>query len=433
MPGIAITGLQWGDEGKGKVIDALASEADMVVRFQGGANAGHTVWVEGQKYVLHLVPSGVLYPNKTCVIGSGVVVDLESFVEELDGLKAQGIDTSRIFLSDRAHIVFPFHKRLDEAREGAAKDAAIGTTKRGIGPCYADKVSRIGLRVIELYDEKTFRLRLERLVKEKNAVLEHVYGAEPMAFDPIFERSLELAKRIKDQVCDTGLMLQQAIRRRERILFEGAQGVMLDVDHGTYPYVTSSSSSINGVSAGAGVPFTAVDSAIGVLKAYCTRVGDGPFPTEIHGEDGDALREAGGEYGATTGRPRRCGHLDLLQIRYAVNLCGVRGLALTKLDVLRGRKELKVCVAYKHGNELLTDFPSDTALLERCEPVYRSLPGFDVDISNASGLQDMPAELRRYLDVIEANAGVPVILLSTGPQRSQLLHRGHGEHLWERK
>lgn len=431
MPGVAVIGLQWGDEGKGKVIDNLAQDAEHVVRYQGGANAGHTIYVGDEKYVLHVVPAGVLQ-DKSCVIGNGVVVDLEGLCKELDELEARGVKTDQVYLSDRAHVVFPFHKRLDEAREMAASDEnKIGTTKRGIGPCYADKVARVGIRVAELYDKELFKKRLQRLVDEKNMILSNVYKQDPIDFDEVYESSLKLAEKLKDRVRDTGVILQEAVRKDERVLFEGAQGVMLDVDHGTYPYVTSSNASVCGITAGAGVPPKAISTSIGVIKAYCTRVGDGPFPTELHGEEGEELRQAGSEFGATTGRPRRCGHLDLLQVRYAVNLCGVRGLALTKLDILSGKKKIKVTIAYECEGQIITEFPASLDLLQKCKPVYRELDGFTEDISEVKSLEDLPYNARRYIEFIEANAGIPVIFLSTGPKRSQFFRRGHGEQLWE--
>lgn len=430
MSGVAITGLQWGDEGKGKIIDCLALEADIVCRYQGGQNAGHTIWVGDEKTVLHIVPSGVLYPGKVCVIGNGTVIDLEGLSAELQGLEGRGVDTSEVYVSERAHIVFPFHKRLDGARERARAGGKIGTTKRGIGPCYADKASRRGLRVVELYHERTFRERLEFLIKEKNAILEGVYGEEGFSFDEIYARFRELAEELRPRIRDTGRLLQDAMRQDQRILFEGAQGVMLDVDHGTYPFVTSSNASVCGIPSGAGVPPSVVTSSIGVVKAYTTRVGEGPFPTELDGERGEALRSAGKEFGATTGRPRRCGWLDLLQVRYSVNLCGVKGLAMTKLDVLSGLDKLKVAIAYERGGEILTDFPASLEVLAESKPLYRELPGFSCDFDAVEALEDLPREARDYIGFVEAHTGVPVVMVSTGPQRAQMFRRGHAEDLW---
>lgn len=432
MSGIAVTGLQWGDEGKGKIIDTLAADAEVVVRYQGGANAGHTLQVGEQHLVLHLVPSGVLYPGKTCLIGNGVAVDLAALIEELEKLENQGIETERVFLSDRAHLVFPFHKLLDEAREAAKADAKIGTTKRGIGPCYADKASRTGIRVVELFDKNHFHKRLRQLCTEKNALLQHVYQRDTVNFEELYESHLGLAEIIRDRVTDTGLMLQNYGRQRARILFEGAQGAMLDVDHGTYPYVTSSNSSACGIPSGAGLPPTIVTNSIGVMKAYSTRVGAGPFPTEMAGKDHDSLQQAGKEFGATTHRPRRCGHLDMLQIRYAVGLGGMTGIALTKLDILSQVSELKIAVAYDIDGQIITDFPADTEALARAKPIYRSMPSFDEDIQGVRALEDLPAQARQYIEFIEANAGIPVVILSIGPGRDQLFKRGHGECLWSR-
>lgn len=431
MPGVAITGLQWGDEGKGKVIDALAAEADIIVRHQGGANAGHTIHVEDEKYVLHIVPAGVLYGGKACVIGNGCVVDLVSFHAELEALEARGIDTEKVYLSERAHLVMPYHRALDEAREASVRaDRKIGTTKRGIGPAYADKAARTGLRVVELFNENAFKRRLEFVLREKNAVLEHVYGVKPLEFEPIFESHRKLARELRRRVIDSSSFLQDAVRRDERILYEGAQGVMLDVDHGTYPYVTSSNSSIPGIPAGAGVAPNAVARGIGVLKAYTTRVGEGPFPTELTDEAGETLRRLGQEFGATTGRPRRCGFLDLLQVRYATALCGVRGLALTKLDVLKGIETLRVAVAYEYEGRIMTDFPADLEVLGRVRPVFRDLPGFQEDITEVDSLEDLPENARGFLEFVEAQVGVPVVFLSTGPKRSQFFRRGQAENVW---
>lgn len=432
MSGIAVTGLQWGDEGKGKIIDTLAADAEVVVRYQGGANAGHTLQVGEQHFVLHLVPSGVLYPGKTCLIGNGVAVDLAALIAELEKLENQGIETERVFLSDRAHLVFPFHKLLDEAREAVKADSKIGTTKRGIGPCYADKASRIGIRVVELFDKNHFHKRLGQLCTEKNALLQHVYQRDTVNFEELYESHLGLAEIIRDRVTDTGLMLQNYGRQRARILFEGAQGAMLDLDHGTYPYVTSSNSSACGIPSGAGLPPTIVTNSIGVMKAYSTRVGAGPFPTEMVGADHDSLQQAGKEFGATTHRPRRCGHLDMLQIRYAVGLGGMTGIALTKLDILSQVSELKIAVAYDIDGQIITDFPADAAALARAKPIYRSMPSFDEDIQGVRALEDLPARARQYIEFIEANAGIPVVILSIGPGRDQLFKRGHGECLWSR-
>lgn len=428
MPSATVLGLQWGDEGKGKVIDALAREAKLVVRYQGGANAGHTVHAEGKKYVFHLIPTGVLWPGVTSVIGNGVVVDAPALVAELDELRAQGVDAARtLVLSDRAHVVFPYHKALDEAREGSRdKDGGrIGTTKRGIGPCYADKASRIGIRVVDLYDVRRFPELLRRNLDEKNAILKHLYNRAPLEFEPIREQYSLAAQKLKPLVQDASVLVQKALAADERVLFEGAQGAMLDLDHGTYPFVTSSSTLTDGVSPGAGVPPASVGRTLGVLKAYTTRVGEGPSPSEIEGDQGKKLREAGGEYGATTGRPRRTGWLDLVQLRHAVALSGTHELVLTKLDVLAGMGPIKACVAYEHQGKKLDRVPADISVLEACRPVYEEVPGFQGPIDKTS-FERFPTEARRYIEFIEKRVGIPVSFISTGPERDAFIKRGSG-------
>ena len=423
MPSATVIGLQWGDEGKGKVIDALAREAQLVVRYQGGANAGHTVHADGKKYIFHLVPTGVLWPGVRSVIGPGVVVDAPALVGEIEELAAQKVDVMKTLLvSDRAHVVFPYHKALDEAREGRG-GGKIGTTKRGIGPCYSDKSSRIGIRIVDLYDDQRFGELLRRNLDEKNAILKHLYGRAPLEFDPIREQYAEAATRLRSIVGDGPALVQQALAKGERVLFEGAQGAMLDLDHGTYPYVTSSSTLTDGVSAGAGVPPTASGRSLGVLKAYTTRVGEGPFPTEIPGEQGQKLREAGGEYGATTGRPRRTGWLDLVQLHYAVELSGTQALVLTKLDVLAGMGPLKVCVAYECRGKRIDRVPADIQMLEECRPVYEELPGFEGPIDKSS-FEKFPENAKRYIDYVEKKLGVSMSYISTGPERDAFIRRG---------
>lgn len=426
MPGATVIGLQWGDEGKGKVIDALAREAQLVVRYQGGANAGHTVYANGKKYVFHLVPTGVLWPGVRSLVGPGVVVDAPALVAEIDEIAQHGLDaTHSLFLSDRAHVVFPYHKALDEAREGGrGKDAGrIGTTKRGIGPCYSDKASRIGIRVVDLYDDKRFAELLRRNLDEKNAILKHLYGRAPLEFDPIREQYTQAATRLRPFVKDGPALVQEALARNERVLFEGAQGAMLDLDHGTYPFVTSSSTLTDGVAAGAGVPPSSVGRVLGVLKAYTTRVGEGPFPSEIPGEHGQKLREAGGEYGATTGRPRRTGWLDLVQLRHAIALSGTNGLVMTKLDVLAGMGPIKVCTAYECRGKKLDRVPADVNMLEECRPILEELPGFAGHLDKTDYAR-FPVEAQRYLDYVEKQLGVPVAYISTGPERDAFIRRG---------
>jgi len=423
MPSATIVGLQWGDEGKGKVLDALAAEAGYVVRFQGGGNAGHTVIAGGEKYVLHHVPTGILYPGVTCVIGNGTVLDLVTLRGELDGLAERDLPLDGVKISSRAHVVFPYHKALDEARELARSEGAkIGTTKRGIGPCYADKAARTGLRVADLYDPPRFAERLRRNLDEKNAILCHLFRRPPLEFEPIHDATLAAAEALRPYVADTTGLVQGAVARGEAVLFEGAQGVMLDLDHGTYPYVTSSSASTAGVMAGAGVPAAALGRVLGVAKAYTTRVGSGPFPTEL--EDGERLRTLGREFGATTGRPRRCGWLDLVQLRYAVALSGAHGVVLTKLDTLSGYGPLKLAVAYESGGRRLDRPPADAGAWDAIEPVFEELPGFpEGSVRGAGDYADLPAPARAYVERIEEHLGVPVVLISTGPEREALVWR----------
>jgi adenylosuccinate synthase len=426
MPSAAVIGLQWGDEGKGKVIDALAREADLVVRYQGGANAGHTVHANGQKYVFHLVPTGALWPQAMSVIGPGVVVDAPALVGEIEELRAKGV-SGKLVVSQRCHVVMPYHKALDEAREGShgKESGRIGTTKRGIGPCYADKASRIGIRIVDLSDEKRFCELLKRNLDEKNAILKHLYGRAELAFEPIRDRYLDAAAALRPYVGDASALVQGGLAQGKRVLFEGAQGAMLDLDHGTYPYVTSSSTLTDGISAGAGVPPTAVGRTLGVLKAYTTRVGEGPFPTELTGGLGDRLREAGGEYGATTGRPRRTGWLDLVQLGYAARLSGTTGLVLTKLDILAGLGTIKVCVAYDLHGARVSDLPASVGDLEAVKPIYEELPGFEGTLDGTDAGK-FPKAARDYLDFLEKRLGIPVAYISTGPGRDQLIQRGAG-------
>lgn len=415
-----IVGLQWGDEGKGKVIDHLAAKAEMVVRYQGGGNAGHTVIADGKKHVFHLVPTGILYPEVACVIGNGTVVDLQTLAGEIASLKEQEIPTGGLKLSDRAHVVFPYHKALDEAREAKRSgDDKIGTTKRGIGPCYADKASRTGIRVADLYHPERFAERLRHVLDEKNAVLTHLYQRPPLDYASIYEAYLELAEVMRPYVADTGALINQALRGGQRVLFEGAQGVMLDLDHGTYPYVTSSSASSAGASAGSGVGPGVLHTVLGIAKAYTTRVGGGPFPSELTCERGEALRQKGHEFGATTGRPRRCGWLDLVQLRYGAEIAGVTGIVLTKLDTLAGVGDLEVVTAYRWGGETRDRPPAHETDWEQTEVVTEKVAGMpgDFDYNGARTREELPQEARDYLQLIEDRTGVPIVAISTGPER----------------
>ncbi len=423
MSTLVLVGAQWGDEGKGKIVDCLAEAADMVVRYQGGANAGHTVVVKGREYKLHLVPSGLLN-HKVCVIGNGVVVDPAQLLSEMDRLAAEGFDVGRLYLSDCAHVILPYHKRLDAVEEDRRGDRKIGTTGRGIGPAYRDKFSRTGIRMADLLDAAVFREQLAAHLEQVNTFLERVYDQEPLHFAEVLESYIGYAERLRPHVTDTSLLVNRAIDAGQRVLFEGAQGTLLDIDHGTYPYVTSSSPTAGGACIGAGVGPTRIGRVIGVAKAYATRVGDGPFPTEIEGAEGDWLRERGREYGTTTGRPRRCGWLDLVALRYAARVNGLSGLALTKLDTLGGLDRVRVCVAYECDGRRLEEWPHNTALLARCRPVYVDLPGWSEDVGGVRRLEDLPVAARDYVTFVEEHAGLSMSIISVGPDRDQTILRG---------
>ncbi|MCP4772351.1 MAG: adenylosuccinate synthase [Planctomycetes bacterium] len=422
MPSTAVIGLQWGDEGKGKVIDSLAADADLVVRFAGGNNAGHTVWVGQDKYVLHLIPGGILHEGKTNLIGRGVVVDLEALIEEIDGLKERGVPVEeRLRIDGRVHVIFPYHCQIDGLVETWRGEGRIGTTGRGIGPAYADKVARTGIRLADVLEAETFEARLRAALAEKTAIMSKVYGVEPEPYDDLFEKTRALAERLRPLVVDGGDLARKAHQAGQSILFEGAQGVMLDLDAGTYPYVTSSWTGVAGIAGGAGFPPNRIDRSLAVSKAYCTRVGEGPFPSELHCETGQQLRDQGNEYGATTGRPRRCGWFDALQARYSCALNGLDGVFVTNLDVLSGFEEISVCVAYElpDGTQV-TDYPAELGSINEIKPVFQSLPGWSEDITQATCLEDLPPACRDYVAFIEKQMQVPVICLSVGPGRTQM-------------
>lgn len=420
-----VVGVQWGDEGKGRVVDVLASEAGAVVRYQGGANAGHTVVVGDEKYVFHLLPSGILYPGKTCVIGNGVVMDPDTLFEELDGLAARGRKTARLVISHAAHVVMPYHKIIDKLAEGArSQDVKIGTTGRGIGPCYADKYERIGIRAEDLVNPEVLKGKLSRALDLKNAVLTKIYGAEPIDFSEIYEKALKWGERLAPMLGDAFLEIDDTISSGKNVLFEGAQATLLDIDHGTYPFVTSSSPCAGGACTGAGVGPSRIDRAIGVAKAYCTRVGEGPFPTEDMGETGEKLRQRGGEFGATTGRPRRCGWCDLVAVDYAVKVNGLDGLALTKLDVLDDFDEIKICVEYDIDGQIRKTFPSSCTELAKAKPVYETLRGWKCDISKCRSFEELPEAARNYVKYVEERAGIPVLLIGVGAGREDTIRRG---------
>lgn len=419
-----IIGAQWGDEGKGRVVDALGSRVDIFARYQGGANAGHTVVVDGQKYVFHLLPSGMLYPGKICIVGNGVVIDPDQLLNELKELQDQGKDRARLVISGAAHIVMPYHKMLDKAQENIrGKGRKIGTTGRGIGPAYVDKYSRCGVRVEDLLSGDALREKLECNLDEKNLFLSKIYGEKPLPFNEVFEQAVEWGKALAPYVGDASLIIGEAVKEGRGVLFEGAQGTLLDVDHGTYPYVTSSSPVAAGGCVGLGVGPAVVDRVIGVVKAYCTRVGEGPFPTEDGGEVGDRLREKGWEYGATTGRPRRCGWLDFVALRYAVRVNGMTSIALTKLDVLTGFDKIALCTAYDIDGKREEHFPSGVHRQWKVKPVYEYFEGWKEDLSQCTEFDRLPLQARKYVEHIEEITGVPVNLIGVGPGRDQTILR----------
>jgi adenylosuccinate synthase len=428
MPSVCVFGAQWGDEGKGKIIDAMARDADVVVRYQGGANAGHTVVVGAEKYVLHLVPSGILHPGKVNVIANGVAVDPLALLAEVEGLRARGIavDGANLRLAANAHVIFEHHRRIDMAAERWRGLGRIGTTGRGIGPCYADKAARTGLRVADLRDPERCRARLQAALAEKNALLAQVHGEEPLSLEGQFERYTGLGEALRPFVGDTGAEVRAAYRAGKRILFEGAQGAMLDLDAGTYPFVTSSSTGANGIASGALFPPRSIERVIGIAKAYCTRVGEGPFPTEDTGADGARIRQAGNEYGATTGRPRRCGWFDAVAMRYALELNGADGWIMTNLDVLSGFESIQVGVAYLVDGARRTAYPAELPAIEDVDVVYEARPGWREDISGVRAWEDLPENARRYVEWIEAQVGVPIAMLSVGPEREQVIPRRGG-------
>ncbi|RMD82634.1 MAG: adenylosuccinate synthase [Candidatus Dadabacteria bacterium] len=418
-----VVGLQWGDEGKGKIVDLLSAEADVVVRFQGGNNAGHTLVVDGEETVLHLIPSGALHPRTVCVIGGGVVIDPGVLVEELDALRRRGYLTEdeRLLVSQEAHLILPYHKAIDQARERRRGKGKIGTTGRGIGPAYEDKAARIGLRVVDLCDEQVFRERLRDNFQEKNAYLQAMLGEAVLDYDAMVGDLVKYGRRLSRFVCDTSRYLHEALIAGRKVLFEGAQGVLLDLDLGTYPYVTSSNTGAGAVPTGAGIAPSLVRKVIGITKAYTTRVGSGPFPTELTGPLGERLRSEGGEFGATTGRPRRCGWFDAVIVRKAVRCSGVTELALTKLDVLTGVDPVRICTAYRLDGEVTQDVPALASVLERVTPVYEEHPGWHQDLSSARRLEDLPRQARAYIERIETLTGVRAGIVSVGPQRDQTI------------
>lgn len=423
MANLVIIGTQWGDEGKGKVVDILTERADFVVRFQGGNNAGHTLVVNGKKHIFHLIPSGILHPGKMCMIGNGVVLDPGVLIGELDRLEQAGIRVSpaTLTISLYTHIIMPYHRAIDLAREKKKGSTAIGTTGRGIGPCYEDKVGRNGIRVHDLLDRKTFREKLARILEEKNFLLQHYFGEKPLDAAAIEEEYIAFGERLRPFTGNVSKMLQEANAVGRNILFEGAQGTHLDIDHGTYPYVTSSNTVAGNACCGSGIGPTRIDGVTGIVKAYTTRVGSGPFPTELLDETGENIRKVGGEFGSTTGRPRRCGWLDMVVVKSAIRLNGLSGLVITKLDVLTGIPKLKIATSYTCRGKHLDVVPPELDALDACEPVYEEFPGWEENIGGARTWDELPENTRKYLRAIEDLAGIPIQMVSVGPGRDETI------------
>ena len=426
MPGTVVLGAQWGDEGKGKITDLLADRMDLVVRFSGGNNAGHTIVCGDDEFKLHLIPSGILYPHITTVIGNGVVVNPRVLLEEMDGLHKRGIPTKKLKISCNAHLVMPYHMALDRLGEVSLGKAKLGTTHRGIGPAYADKAERLGLRVQDLLDEKILRTKLESALERKNAILAKAFGQETFDADEIVDEYMGYAERLAPHIDDTSLLLERAFEEGKRVLFEGAQGTLLDLDHGTYPFVTSSSPTIGGVFTGAGVGPRHIEKIIGVAKAYVTRVGYGPFPTEQENDAGEMMGERGAEIGTTTGRKRRCGWLDVVLLRYAARVNGLTCIALTKLDVLSAFERLRICVGYSYQGKVYHDFPPHQTIFHKCVPEYLEIPGWGEEISGAKKKEELPDQALKYIGFVEQAAGVPVDVVSVGPGRTQTVWMREG-------
>ena len=419
MTSVVVVGTQWGDEGKGKITDFLSQDAEVVARYQGGNNAGHTIKFDDTTYKLHLIPSGIFFKEKTSVLGNGMVIDPKALVEELSYLHERDVTTDQLRISNRAHVILPYHITqdiLEEEQKGALK---IGTTKKGIGPCYMDKAARTGIRMADLLDKDVFKEKLTQNLAAKNRLFTKMFDAEPLNFDDIFEAYYNYGQQVKQYVVDTAVVLNDAIDHGRRVLFEGAQGVMLDIDQGTYPFVTSSNPVAGGVTIGSGVGPSKINRVVGVSKAYTTRVGDGPFPTELNNEIGEKIREVGKEYGTTTGRARRVGWFDSVVVRHARRVSGITDLSLNSLDVLTGIDELKICVAYRYQGELIKEFPASLKVLAECEPVYETLPGWTEDITGVRSLDDLPANARHYLERLSQLSEIPLSIFSVGPDRTQ--------------
>ncbi len=424
MSNVAVLGAQWGDEGKGKIVDFLAQEAEWVVRHQGGTNAGHTVIVKDKKYILHLIPSGILHPGKKCIIGNGVVVDPPELLKEIEELEREGIEVNgRLFLSETAHLIMPYHKKLDALSEKLKGNKQIGTTLRGIGPAYSDKMARTGLRVHDLLKPERLKERLEETLRVKNLIIKEFFKEEGYSFEELYKDTLAWGKALKPYICNTVHLMRKIIKEGDPVLFEGAQGALLDIDHGTYPFVTSSNTTIGGIFTGLGIPPGHIHRVMGISKAYTTRVGGGPFPTELKGEEGQRLRDRGGEYGATTGRPRRCGWLDLVALKHATWLNGLTELTITKLDVLDTLEEIKVCVAYDIEGERTEEMPADLENFSQAKPMYKSFPGWQGMVKGTTRWDDLPSQAKAYLEFIEEALNIPIKMVSTGPEREETIIR----------
>ncbi len=419
MKTLVIVGTQWGDEGKGKITDYIAEKSDAVVRYQGGNNAGHTIVIGGTTYKLHLIPSGILNKDKICIIGNGMVVDLEALIKEIKYLQDLGISTENLRISDGAHLILPYHKSLDALAEAKRGKNKIGTTGKGIGPAYMDKAARCGIRVIDILDKEIFKEKLKANLDDKNLLIERYYEGDPLDFEEIYNQYVSYGHEISKYVCNTSVLLEDILEDGKKVLFEGAQGTLLDIDHGTYPYVTASNPVAGGVCIGAGIGPSKIDKVLGVVKAYTTRVGDGPFPTEMFDATGDKIREIGREYGTTTGRPRRIGWIDTVILRHAKRVSGLDYITITLLDVLTGLEKIKICTGYMLDGKPIKDFPSSVEQLSRCTPVYEEMPGWSEDITNIQSYEDLPFNAKNYIKRLEELVKIPVAMVSVGPKRDQ--------------
>lgn len=423
MPGAVVFGSQWGDEGKGRFVDFLTAKADMVIRYQGGNNAGHTVYANGVEFKLRTIPSGILSEGKPAIIGNGVVVDPAALLEEIEYLREKGVKVDNLYISDRAHVIMPYHKLLDKLSEDRLGDNKIGTTNKGIGPCYTDKTSRVGFRMADLLDKEDFAEKLKRVLAEKNEIITKIYGGEPLDYDKMLADYLAYGEKLAPMVTDTSLMIYEYQKAGKKLLFEGAQGMLLDLDYGTYPFVTSSHPTAAGVSMGAGIGPQAIDQVVGVVKAYTTRVGEGPFVTELFDETGDAIRDKGHEYGTNTGRPRRCGWLDLVILRFAVRTSGITAFALSRMDTLGGFDKVKVCTGYEYEGEVYDNYPASLKMMAKMKPIYREFDGWSEELSHVRRFEDLPKAAQEYVNFIEEQTGVKVAMIGVGAGREECIVR----------